>query len=429
MKSAHDERLVDTFVEAAQLGLGSISQTQLDDGWDRLERATTAPPPRRAVARRWRLGLATAGALTALALTAWAVLVPRRPALPLRYVIEGVASSSGSQVSSLPGQPARLRFSDDSSVTLGPSTRLDVGAMGADGARIVLVDGTVDVYVKERARTSWRFAAGPFEVRVKGTAFGLTFEAGTGRLNLRMTSGLVEVLVPPDRSVAVAAGESLELDGSSDATEPPAVPAPPSKARADQPAEPHADGVTEPAPLPARNQPPRAAVRRPPPPSERPEPAAAPIAWSGLLAQGDFAGVVADAERRGLDAAVAQASAAELASLADAARYTKRPQLAQKVLLSLRARFPGSDPARDASFFLGRLAETASGNAEGALAWYDTYLREAPRGLYAAETLGREMTLLSASSPPRARRIARTYLERFPHGPQAGLARSLLESE
>jgi hypothetical protein len=153
------------------------------------------------------------------------------------------------------------------------------------------------------------------------------------------------------------------------------------------------------------------------------------VAWSGRVAKGDFAGVVADAERRGLDTAVAEASAAELAALADAARYTKRPQLALKVLLALRARFAGSDPAKDAAFFLGRLAETAPGRPASALDWYDTYLRESPGGLYASETLGREMTLLADSAPARARKVARAYLERFPQGPQAGLARSLLEAE
>lgn len=427
MNGMRDEQLVDAFVEAAQLGLGSISQAQLDDGWERLERAA-APQPRRAPrARSWRLGLVSAAACAALALSAWVFLAPRAP-VPLRYEIEGTATSSGNRVSSVPGQSARLRFSDESSVALGPSTKLDVNAMGADGARIVLVDGTVDVYVKHRARTSWRFAAGPFEVEVKGTAFVLGFEAGSGRLRLHMASGLVEVLAPSERKLAVAAGESLELYASPPVVEPPALPAPPARARTDEPDQPSADDVGA-ALVPARTEAPRAPARRPLPPSERPAPVANPIAWSGLVAKGDFAGVVADAERRGLDQAVAQASAAELASLADAARYTKRPQLAQKVLLSLRARFAGSEPARDAPFFLGRLAETTSGQTETALAWYDTYLRESPRGLYAAETLGREMTLLSSSAPERARTVARTYLERFPRGSQAGLARSLLESE
>ncbi len=148
-----------------------------------------------------------------------------------------------------------------------------------------------------------------------------------------------------------------------------------------------------------------------------------------MLARGSFAAVVAEAERRGLDAVLAQAPAADLAALADSARYTRRHDLAQKALLTLRARFAGTEPATDAAFFLGRLAEASSGQPDAALAWYDRYLREAPRGLYASETLAREMTLLARGAPERARTVARAYLERFPEGPQAKLARSLLEAE
>jgi len=39
------------------------------------------------------------------------------------------------------------------------------------------------------------------------------------------------------------------------------------------------------------------------------------------------------------------------------------------------------------------------------------------------------MTLLARSDPGRAHKVARVYLERFPHGPQAELARSLLQSD
>ena len=126
---------------------------------------------------------------------------------------------------------------------------------------------------------------------------------------------------------------------------------------------------------------------------------------------------------------IAQATAAELASLADSARYTKRHDLARQVLLAIRARFAGSEHARDASFFLGRLAEASTSRPDAALTWYDTYLGEASHGLYASEALGREMTLLARSAPERARKVARSYLERFPRGPQAELARSLLESD
>ena len=42
-----------------------------------------------------------------------------------------------------------------------------------------------------------------------------------------------------------------------------------------------------------------------------------------------------------------------------------------------------------------------------------------------AEALGRQLALLARSDTARARELARAYLERFPHGAQAELARSL----
>jgi hypothetical protein len=150
--------------------------------------------------------------------------------------------------------------------------------------------------------------------------------------------------------------------------------------------------------------------------------------------------VVKDAERRGLDATLASASAAELTSLADAARYTRHNDLARQALLGLRARFPGTVRASDAAFFLGRLAEQPSssspsspssspGSASGAaLSWYETYLRESEHGPYAGEALGREIAMFARTDRARAQKAAQIYLERFPHGTQAELAKSLLES-
>jgi ferric-dicitrate binding protein FerR (iron transport regulator) len=211
MLGLNDERLVEAFVEKARRGVGLISQERLDEGWERLQ--TSAPdarplPSTRPTVRSWLLGLATAGALAVLAVTVYRAL-PAAPAL--RYVVSGTVTTSGNVVTSVPGQQARLLFSDDSRVDLEASTTIEVDTMDAQGAHIVLVDGALDVYVEHRANTSWRFAAGPFRVKVKGTAFRLGFAADRGRLSLRMTSGSVEVLAPSDRTIAVGAGESLEL--------------------------------------------------------------------------------------------------------------------------------------------------------------------------------------------------------------------------
>jgi TolA-binding protein len=96
--------------------------------------------------------------------------------------------------------------------------------------------------------------------------------------------------------------------------------------------------------------------------------------------------------------------------------------------VGLRARFPGTDRAHDAAFFLGRLAEEPLSSASAAVTWYETYLKESPRGPYAGEALGRELFMLARTDRPRARRLAPVYVERFPNGPQAELAKSLVES-
>ena len=103
---------------------------------------------------------------------------------------------------------------------------------------------------------------------------------------------------------------------------------------------------------------------------------------------------MADAQRRGVASVLAGASSEDLAALADAARFRNQDQLARRVLLAQRRRFPGTLRAEEASFLLGRLADGPGGRASDALAWYDRYLREAPSGAYAAEAMGRMMLVL-----------------------------------
>jgi hypothetical protein len=116
------------------------------------------------------------------------------------------------------------------------------------------------------------------------------------------------------------------------------------------------------------------------------------------------------AERRGLDATLASAPLADLAALSDSARYARRTALAKRVLMAERKRFPASGVARDAAFFLGRIAED---EGSGALEWYDRYLAESPRGTYASQALGRKMMIVyQARGAVGARVIAADYLER-----------------
>jgi hypothetical protein len=266
-------------------------------------------------------------------------------------------------------------------------------------------------------------------VAVKGTAFHLGFEAARGRLALQMHHGVVEVRGPSqDRRLTLGAGESLELFATTPAAEPQSSVAVSGKvAMLGQPQPGSTIPSGKPAlesPIPARQSFHRAKGRA----GGSIEETQPGESWSSLIARGEFHAVVKDAEDRGLEVMLAQSSAAELTSLADAARYSRRYDVARQALQRVRERFPDTSRSSEAAFFLGRLAETSPSSAKAALTWYEIYLRESEQGPYAAEALGREIALLLPTDRARARKTARQYLERFPRGTQADLARSLVEA-
>ena len=436
LSDGQTQKVVDAVADATRTGLGKMSPTELDSGWKSLERALTdgkfPSVPIVAVAPRWWLrGFACAAAALALGFATYRLL-PERGAAPLHYVLEGTVLGPGETITAGPATPARLVFSDSSQIRVAPAAKLSVLSLDAHGSRIAVADGDLDVQVQHRPDTSWRFEAGPFTVKVRGTAFHLTYSAERGRLALQMVAGVVEVVRPSqgpssDRVLTLRAGESLELfAGAAPKSSAPVLERPTTLEASPLGNLPAETAPPLPAPTAPRGMPNQSRHRAHQ--AEQASVARAPAGWATLIARGDFAGVVKDAEGRGLDVTLASASAADLTALADAARYTKRSDLARQALLGLRARFSGTARASDAAFFLGRLAETPASSSGAAVTWYETYLRESAHGPYAGEALGREIALLARTDRARARRSAQLYLERFPHGTQAELARSLLES-
>jgi hypothetical protein len=446
LSDTEKQHLADAVAHATRAGLSQVSPAELDAGWEKLEQALSdgkypSMPIVKPYVTPWYLrGIVFVSMILGVGFVADWVRY-ERALKPLHFALEGASVGPEESIQAGADTPAQLVFSDQSRVRLAPTAKVSVLSMDAHGARVALANGDLDVSVKPRQGASWRFEAGPFTVSVKGTAFHLGFDAHRGRLGLQMQEGVVEVAGPSrDRKLTLRAGESLELfsaepsvttehgrGGAPDTlalvTEPPSsslsnpeatVPAARPSATASQPT-----ATTT-----------RSALHRARPKSAEPSPDGPRLElWSKLIAGGEFGAVVKDAEDRGIDATLARASAAELTSLADAARYTRRYDMARQALLQLRDRFPSSGRSRDAAFFLGRLAETTkSAPSSAAVAWYDTYLREAAAGSYAGDALGREIVLLSRMDRDRARGAARQYLERFPRGSQAELARSLVQS-
>jgi len=439
LSDTEKQRLVDVVAQATRDGYSRVSSAELEAGWEKLEQALSAGkvpsfPIVRGYVTPWYLrGIVFVSMILGVGITAdWMRYQHEMtPLAPLHFVLEGTSVGAQENIEAPADAPAQIVFSDRSRVNLAPHTKITVLAMDSHGARVALASGDLEVSVEPRQGSSWRFDAGPFTVAVKGTAFHLGFEAARGRLVLQMHHGVVEVRGPSqERRLTLGAGESLELFAS----------APDGAQRAPDALSGNLGMLGQPqpdlaipsgkqalaAPTLARQMPHRARSRA----WDTPVVTQPVESWSSLIARGEFDAVVKDAEERGLDVTLAQASAADLIALGDAARYSRRYDVARQALQRVRERFPDTSRSGEAAFFLGRLAETGptSTSTKAALTWYDIYLRESALGPYAAEALGREIALFSRTDRARARATARQYLERFPHGAQADLARSLVRS-
>jgi ferric-dicitrate binding protein FerR (iron transport regulator) len=367
---------------------------------------------RRRTRRTTGIGL---GVLAAGGFVAWTAVSHLPP--KLSYTVDGAAPPPDGDVRSSAGHEPELVFSDGSNVRVMRSGRARVLDVGRRGARLMLEDGRAHVQVAHRPGADWHVQAGAFQIHVHGTAFFVEWNASQSRFDLQMESGVVSVDGPrPGDTVVVRGGQSLSLrlDGS--------------RAVATTQATLAAHGST----VPGRETPPRA-VEAPPPestaadaPSLARSTAPSRARWSERLLEGGAAGIVAEAQRRGIASVLAETSSEDLAALADAARFRKQDELARRVLLAQRRRFQGTLRAEEASFLLGRLADGPGGRASDALAWYDLYLREAPSGAYAAEAMGRRMLVLERQHrTDEARAVATAYLRRFPQGAYARAARAV----
>jgi hypothetical protein len=155
----------------------------------------------------------------------------------------------------------------------------------------------------------------------------------------------------------------------------------------------------------------------------------AAASWSKLVSSGQFTDVIAQAEAAGISHVLTTRAAAELGALAHAAHYTGNSGLAVKAWNALRKRFTGSGAATGAAFFLGRLHDQR-GQLSTALTWFETYLAEAPGGVYSTEAHGRRLNLVrQLRGVVAARTVASEYLRRYPKGPYKKTAQDIVASQ
>ncbi len=353
-------------------------------------------------------------------------LSAREPALA--YEIEGGSVLEGGYLRESGHEGIKLAFNEGTRFELLPGTRGRLRAVDKEGARMAIENGTASFQVKQSKDRRWLVEAGPFLVTVKGTVFTVSWDQSKERFELRLRQGRVVVSGPVSGGdLALRSGQRLVVNLAKaesliteDQSEQVLSESPDSAPSAMTPVAPlpsiAGDKLTEPNHFTA----------------------AAPSAvakvevkrrWADELASGNWDRILEDVDRFGTEATLNGASSEELFALADAARYRRRADLAREALLAQRRRFPDSPRALDATFLLGRVEESRGSGMTRAIAWYDEYLSRAPTGAYAAEALGRKMTITRViSGPVQARPIAEEYLRRFPRGSYAGSARAVLRA-
>jgi hypothetical protein len=333
------------------------------------------------------------------------------------------AELSGKYVSAPAAHAAKLRFSDDSTVVATPGTRLRVEETNPRGARVLLERGETSVHVVHASSTAWTFGAGPFEVRVTGTRFDLIWEPAEETCELKLHEGSVEVSGPTGSGpVVVRAGQRFRGDATRRTMEVLDLEASAGKPASTEPPTSMPPLPSSMAPLPAPESQATGSTALPnkPAPSEARAPS-----WSERIAKGQFGEIVSEAQARGIPSCLSACSAPDLRALSDAARYTGNTDVAERALLSMRQRFPGAQGS-EAAFLLGRLHEKRGMHALS-LTHYDSYLREAPSGPFAAEALAGKLRAVKATQGQNAAvPLAREYLRRFPKGVHVRTAREIL---
>jgi transmembrane sensor len=332
--------------------------------------------------------------------------------------------------------PLPLRFSDGSEIELSAdphsAATMRVVELRPDRARVTLESGRATVHVVHRPNTRWVFSAGPYDVVVIGTRFVLAWNPQAQSFDLTLTEGRVEVSGGSfPLPIAVLEGQALQID-----------PGTGSLRLADARVRPTADETQRPpdttGPAPSTDEPSSDAFVR-----ERigGEPIAAPDSrrsdrrrapkeersnWLELATAGRYGEALAAAESEGFGKICDRAALSELVALAQAARFAKNRARAQQALQAARTRFAADPEAEVATFLLGRLALEGHDYAAAQRHFRD-YLARNPRGSLAAEVHGRLLeTLEDGGHHDSARSEATRYLEQFPDGSYATMAKKIL---
>jgi transmembrane sensor len=404
--NALDERR-DRFFHAWAEAEGSFDK---DEVRNRLLASHRAP---KAAVSRVREGLwfASATMAAAAAIVLWA-----RPSDVLSFTTPSGKGEVGAWLATDRSSEMPIAFSEKTKVTLRQDSRGRVESVGQKGAHFLIEQGAVHAEVVHRTSTDWRFLAGPFEVRVTGTALNVAWDPAREQFSVRVDHGSVVVHGPYiGGEQVVRTGEICLVD----------VPSKSMRFISDADSEAHDSHAAEAAaPAIAADPAPTAHVSTSVASDLSRAAPAAPV-WSDLEGQGDYEGAYAAVQHAGATSLYRVASVDSLLELAKVGQLSGHRDMQRDALLAVRRRFAGSRQAALAAYELGRTTPAAE-----AAGWFEAYLAEQPAGPLAREASGRLLEADSlAHNEPAARDAATRYLARYPDGPHAALARRALAAK
>ena len=218
-RDSKGKRALAALMGLARQSVRPVTVTQLDAGLD----AVRARLGQHSTSRRRALGWSLA-AISAVAATGWLLTVgsarsdraraPATAAQPaLTYRIEGGDLVEGGYLRESGGSGIKLSFAEGTQFVLASGTRSRLRSVDASGARIAIERGTALFNVVPSVDHRWQVDVGPFLVTVKGTVFGVSWDAATEKLELDLRRGRVVVSGPvKDNEIALRAGQRLLVD-------------------------------------------------------------------------------------------------------------------------------------------------------------------------------------------------------------------------
>ncbi len=406
--------------------LGGRVLTQLGDGPSHEEvmaqrqRFLLAAEHQRATPWRFAFaGIGMAFAATALVFGIYSAL--EGGTIPFWIDADETPGIEGQWVEAGEARPVSIRFEGGSVFVLDKNAAARVVTAKHKKVVVDLSKGHVRCRVHGNGETGWVVRAGTYRVRVTGTEFSVDWDPGAAQLDVGVDYGSVLVFGAAlgEHGVKLSGGDHLSVGGARTTI---AKNKMIEEDRGEETEEEEQGGQDLVQTPPSNAERERSRPARPRPYKHTPK----ELGWRELYAEKDYNKVVDLITDQGLEQFIAGAGSKDLWRVGKAARYTRRGDVAHRVLEGLVDRFPGTKDAQNATFVLGRVAMELQKNPRAAQKWFTQYLSQSPRGPLAEEALGRLIDVCRQTGQnAAARKHAERYLSRYPTGPYAQLAESV----